>query len=225
MSFKSCIQLVGHILPICFITSCLQESGASNRRPARWWGSSEVGRGHSNNINDTVEAEADQFGLILPRWVDDKPHAAHFSSIRKATHRPFQSLSWSVETRSSAICDTQRDPDAKSFLSYLILGDTLVVPQVSACCKTFGSWLSGDESHSFILDSQYRRWSLSKQGMPRTHYRKKKCPTTSCSWAEPTGASEKNMCCCVWCASLCVLNCTEHGLTRHHLLNKLTVSS
>lgn len=49
---------------------------------------------------------------------------------------------------SSAVCDTQRDPDAKSFLSYLILSDTLVVPQVSACCKTPGSWLPGDESHS-----------------------------------------------------------------------------
>lgn len=195
-------------------------TGSQQRKEAGWWGSSEVGRGHSNNSKATDEAEADEFDLILPRWVDDRPPVADFSSIRRrATYPPFQNLSWSVERGSSAMCDTQRVLDAKSFSSYLILGDSLVVLRclpVAGCGHlemdlTLSAWTANIGTDPF----------QSGKGL---ELRKKKYSTTSCPRANATYASEKYTCCCVWCASLHAFNCHEHGLTCRHLVNKLTVS-
>lgn len=53
-------------------------------------------RGHSNNIEDIVELEADQFVLILPLWAGDrqKLSVVCFSSMnRRDTYTPSQNLS------------------------------------------------------------------------------------------------------------------------------------
>lgn len=100
--------------------------------------------------------EADQFGLILLMWLDDRPPMPTSRPLEGEILALLSRIVLVVERGSSAMCDTQRVLGAKRFSKYLFLVVTLVVPYASACCRTPGLWSLGDESHSLSLDNQYR---------------------------------------------------------------------
>lgn len=173
-------------------------------------------------MKDAVEAEADQFGLILLMWVDDRPPVANFSSIRRRdTYPSFQDCSgWLRQV----------------LLLCVILRESWVPKAFPGTSFWVTLWLSLrrlpaaehlDRGH-LEMNLTLSAWTADtgtdpSQSREGPELRKKKSHYF-CPWAKPTCASEKYTCCCVWCASLHALNCSEHGLTCHHLVNELTIS-